>query len=80
MGASAETEFDMKELKERLQELTIVDFERDSAETESEHSSLRSLLTQFMECEGKSLLVHGSGLMVHGYDRFIIRRKTAIIY
>ena len=30
----------------RLKELTIVDFERDSAETESKHSSLHSLLTQ----------------------------------
>lgn len=38
----------------RLKELTIVDFERDSAETESKHSSLHSLLTQFTECEGKS--------------------------
>ena len=41
-------------LYNRLKELTIVDFERDSAETESKHSSLRSLLTQFMECEGRS--------------------------
>ena len=41
-------------LYNRLKELTIVDFERDSAETENKHSSLRSLLTQFMECEGKS--------------------------
>ena len=41
-------------LYNRLKELTIVDFERDSAETESKHLSLRSLLTQFMECEGKS--------------------------
>ncbi len=41
-------------LYNRLKELTIVYFERDSAETESKHSSLRSLLTQFIECEGKS--------------------------
>ena len=41
-------------LYNRLKELTIVDFERDPAETESKHSSLRSLLTQFMECEGRS--------------------------
>lgn len=39
---------------ERLQELTDVDFERDSAETESKHSSLHSLLTQFIENEARS--------------------------
>lgn len=44
----------MNSIVERVKELTIVDFERDSAETESEHLSLCSLLTQFMECEGKS--------------------------
>lgn len=38
----------------RLKELTIIDFERDSAETESKHSSLHSLLTQFMEQEARS--------------------------
>lgn len=42
------------ELIDWLQDLTKVDFERDSAETECEHSSLRSLLTQFMEYEAKS--------------------------
>lgn len=41
-------------LTERLKELTNVDFARDSAETENEHSSLRSLLTQFMEDEARS--------------------------
>ena len=41
-------------LTERLKELTNVGFERDSAETENEHSSLRSLLTQFMEDEARS--------------------------
>lgn len=39
---------------ECLQELTDVDFERDSAETESKHSSLHSLLTQFIESEARS--------------------------
>ena len=39
---------------ERLQELTDVDFECDSAETESKHSFLHSLLTQFIENEARS--------------------------
>lgn len=39
---------------ERLQELTDVNFERDSAETESKHSSLHSLLIQFIENEARS--------------------------
>ena len=42
------------DIVEKLKELTNVDFERDSAETECEHSSLRSLLTQFMENEARS--------------------------
>ena len=42
------------EIVNRLQELTDVDFERDSAETESKHSSLHSLLTQFIENEARS--------------------------
>ena len=42
------------DIVEKLKELTNVDFERDSAETECEHSSLRSLLTQFIENEARS--------------------------
>ncbi len=42
------------DIVERLKELTNVDFECDSAETECEHSSLRSLLTQFIENEARS--------------------------
>lgn len=42
------------DIVEKLKELTNVDFERDSAETECEHSSLRSLLTQFLEQEARS--------------------------
>lgn len=37
-----------------IQGLTNVDFERDSAETESEHSSLSSQLIQFLENEARS--------------------------
>lgn len=44
----------MQDISLKLKELTNVDFERDSAETESEHSSLRSLLTQFIENEMRS--------------------------
>lgn len=39
-------------LIERLRDLTIVDFERDSAV--SEQAQLRSLLTQFLENEARS--------------------------
>ena len=42
------------DIVEKLKELTNFDFERDSAETECEHSSLRSLLTQFIENEARS--------------------------
>ena len=38
----------------RLRELTDVDFERDSAKRENEFSSLRSLLSQFIENEMRS--------------------------
>lgn len=38
----------------RLHELTDVDFERDSAKRENEFSSLRSLLSQFIENEARS--------------------------
>ena len=38
----------------RLHELTDVDFERDSAKRENEFSSLRSLLSQFIESEMRS--------------------------
>ena len=44
----------MEDVSARLQELTDVDFERDSAETEGKHSSLHSLLTQFIESEVRS--------------------------
>lgn len=42
------------DITQRLQELTDVDFERDSAVTECEHSSLHSLFTQFIENEMRS--------------------------
>ena len=49
---------DVKSMKEyiavRLRELTDVDFERDSAKRENEFSSLRSLLSQFIENEMRS--------------------------
>ena len=49
---------DVKSMKEyiavRLRELTDVDFERDSAKRENEFSSLRSLLSQFIESEMQS--------------------------
>ena len=49
---------DVKSVKEyiavRLRELTDVDFERDSAKRENEFSSLRSLLSQFIENEMRS--------------------------
>ena len=51
MKTSRETLFDPS-LIERLQELTDVDFERDSAVPEQ--AQLRSLLTQFMENEARS--------------------------
>ena len=67
VGAFAETEFNIKlivdglklivgmqDISLQLKELTNVDFERDSAETESERSSLRSLLTQFIENKMRS--------------------------
>ena len=38
----------------RLNDLTDVDFERDSAKRENEFSSLRSLLSQFIESEMRS--------------------------
>ena len=38
----------------RLKDLTDVDFERDSAKSENEFSSLRSLLSQFIESEMRS--------------------------
>ena len=44
----------MEDVVVRLKELTDVDFERDSAERENEFSSLRSLLSQFIESEMRS--------------------------
>ena len=44
----------MEEVVARLKELTDVDFERDSAKRENEFSSLRSLLSQFIESEMQS--------------------------
>ena len=44
----------MDEVVVRLKELTDVDFERDSAKRENEFSSLRSLLSQFIENEMRS--------------------------
>ena len=44
----------MEDVVARLRELTDVDIERDSAETESKHSFLHSLLTQFIESEVRS--------------------------
>ena len=51
MKASRDTLFDPS-LKERLQEWTDVDLERDTAVPEQ--AQLRSLLTQFMENEARS--------------------------
>lgn len=50
------------DIVEKLKELTNVDFERDSAETECEHSSLRSLLTQFIENETRSCSMDFGGI------------------
>lgn len=44
----------MEDVVARLKELTDVDFERDSAKCENEFSSLRSLLSQFIENEMRS--------------------------
>jgi len=44
----------MEDVAARLKELTDVDFERDSAKRENEFSSLRSLLSQFIENEMRS--------------------------
>ena len=44
----------MEDVVARLHELTDVDFERDSAKRENEFSSLRSLLSQFVENEMRS--------------------------
>ena len=44
----------MEDVVVRLKELTDFDFERDSAKRENEFSSLRSLLTQFIENEMRS--------------------------
>ena len=44
----------MEDVVARLKELTDVDFERDSAKRENEFSSLRSLLSQFIESEMRS--------------------------
>ena len=44
----------MEDVVARLHELTDVDFERDSAKRENEFSSLRSLLSQFIENEMRS--------------------------
>ena len=46
----------------RLHELTNVDFERDSAKRENEFSSLRSLLSQFIENEMRSCSMDISGI------------------
>ena len=50
------------DIVEKLKELTNVDFECDSAETECEHSSLRSLLTQFIENETRSCSMDFGGI------------------
>ncbi len=52
----------MYDISLKLKELTNVDFERDSAETESEHSSMRSLLTQFIENEMRSCSMDIGGI------------------
>ena len=44
----------MEDVVAQLKELTDVDFERDSAKRENEFSSLRSLLSQFIENEMRS--------------------------
>lgn len=44
----------MEDVVARLKELTDVDFERDRAKRENEFSSLRSLLSQFIENEMRS--------------------------
>ena len=50
------------ELKERLRELTDVDFERDSTKPENELSSLCSLLSQFIENEMRSCSMDIGGI------------------
>ena len=44
----------MEDVVVRLKELTDIDFERDSAKRENGFSSLRSLLSQFIENEMRS--------------------------
>ena len=46
----------------RLNDLTDVDFERDSAKRENEFSSLRSLLSQFIENEMRSCSMDVGGI------------------
>ena len=50
------------ELKERLRELTDVDFERDSTKPENELSPLCSLLSQFIENEMRSCSMDVGGI------------------
>ena len=50
------------DIVEKLKELTNFDFECDSAETECEHSALRSLLTQFIENETRSCSMDFGGI------------------
>ena len=52
----------MEDVVPRLRELTNVDFERDSTNSESELSPLCSLLSQFMENEARSCSMDIGGI------------------
>ena len=61
----------MEDVVVRLKDLTDVDFERDSAKRENEFSSLRSLLSQFIENEMRSKCQGGQ---VSGMRKLIPQR------
>lgn len=52
----------MEDIIARLKDLTDVDFKRDSAKRENEFSSLRSLLSQFIENEMRSCSMDVGGI------------------